>query len=101
MQEHRGAPFRGLSGGFDVQKDSIDADDKKDELKWNFRVLGMTCATCSRIVERALKKTEGVSFASVNLATDSAFVITSPDVTMDALAEAVKNAGYEIAQDVP
>ncbi len=101
MREHRDAPFRGLSGGFDVQKNSIDADDKKDELKWNFRVLGMTCATCSRIVERALKKTEGVSFASVNLATDSAFVITSPDVTMEALAEAVKNAGYEIARDVP
>ena len=77
------------------------AADEINELKWNFRVLGMTCATCSRIVERALKKTEGVSFASVNLATDSAFVVASPDVTMEKLEEAVKNAGYEVAKDVP
>lgn len=73
----------------------------EQEIKWNFRVLGMTCTTCSRIVERALKKVPGVIFASVNLATESAFVLAEPRVREDALEAAVKKSGYEIVKDVP
>ncbi|MDO4988432.1 MAG: cation-translocating P-type ATPase [Synergistes sp.] len=71
--------------------------DGEQSVKWNFRIFGMTCTTCSRLAERALKKTTGVEFASVNLTTESAFVIASPDVTWDILQSAVKNAGYEAA----
>ena len=35
---------------------------------------GMHCAACVRRVEKALLKVEGVSFASVNLADQTAFV---------------------------
>ena len=35
---------------------------------------GMTCASCSTRVERALQKVPGVTQASVNLATESARV---------------------------
>ena len=35
---------------------------------------GMTCATCSGRVERALRKVPGVQSATVNLATESARV---------------------------
>jgi Cu+-exporting ATPase len=37
-------------------------------------VSGMTCAACARAIERALSSTEGVSRASVNLATNTATV---------------------------
>ncbi len=37
-------------------------------------VTGMTCATCSRRVEKALKKVPGVLDASVNLASEQASV---------------------------
>lgn len=72
-----------------------------EENKWNFRILGMTCTTCSRIIERALKKVPGVSFVSVNLATESAFVLAAPDVTEAQLEEAVKKSGYEIVRNAP
>ena len=71
------------------------------ENKWNFRILGMTCTTCSRIVERALKKVPGVTFVSVNLATESAFVLTGPQVTEQTLEEAVSKSGYSIVRDAP
>ncbi|MCB1989139.1 MAG: heavy metal translocating P-type ATPase, partial [Burkholderiaceae bacterium] len=62
---------------------------------------GMTCATCSGRVERALRKVPGVQSATVNLATETARVqFSAPDggdaTAMDALLRrAVRNAGYE------
>lgn len=62
---------------------------------------GMTCASCSGRVERALRKVPGVQSATVNLATESARVqFAAPEggdaAAMDALLRrAVRNAGYE------
>jgi len=39
-----------------------------------FPVTGMTCASCVRRIEKALAKVDGVSSASVNLATERATV---------------------------
>lgn len=75
--------------------------ENKNENKMAFRVTGMTCATCSKIVERALTKTPGVSFASVNLATESAFVIADSSVEQEQLSRAVEKVGYHVLQDVP
>src|SRR5699024_5663401 len=59
-------------------------------------VQGMTCANCSGRVERALNKAEGVSEASVNLATERATVSFDPAGTSaDELLETVRRAGYE------
>lgn len=71
------------------------------ENKMNFRVTGMTCATCSRIVERALSKVDGVNFVSVNLATDSVFVAADSGVSFEMLEEAVRKSGYAILKDAP
>ncbi|MCE5259841.1 MAG: heavy metal translocating P-type ATPase [Chloroflexi bacterium] len=58
---------------------------------------GMTCAACVRSVERALKRTEGVLDASVNLATERASVLYLPTIaTLDVLAKAVADAGYQV-----
>jgi len=60
-------------------------------------VKGMTCASCASHVERALKSTEGVASASVNLATEQARVEFQPDVlNLKKLVEAVHETGYEI-----
>jgi len=67
--------------------------------KRSFRVTGMTCATCARTVERALKKVKGVDFAAVNLATETAFVILDKGVPQEVLEEAVKNVGYGVSYE--
>jgi Cu+-exporting ATPase len=56
-------------------------------------IAGMTCASCVARVEKALGRVPGVFSATVNLATESAEVVTlSPDVAP--LLAAVARAGY-------
>ncbi|HEU5101305.1 MAG TPA: heavy metal translocating P-type ATPase [Roseiflexaceae bacterium] len=66
-------------------------------------VTGMTCASCVNRVEKALKKTDGVLDATVNLATERASVTYAPGVAdFAALQAAVEAAGYGViapAQD--
>ena len=56
---------------------------------------GMTCASCVRRVERALKLVPGVVSAEVNLATERARVRVASSASPDQLAAAVQKAGYE------
>src|ERR671921_2456606 len=58
-------------------------------------VMGMTCASCVRRVERTLSKKEGVAEASVNFAAEKASVTYEPDATNpDELIRAIRDAGY-------
>jgi Cu+-exporting ATPase len=58
-------------------------------------ILGMTCASCVRRVERALAKVPGVTAASVNLATERASVdFDTTSVAPTDLITAVERAGY-------
>jgi len=60
---------------------------------------GMTCASCSSAVERALKKQKGVSSVSVNLTTNKATLSYDPSlVKMSALKAAVDKAGYKASE---
>jgi Cu+-exporting ATPase len=64
-------------------------------------VRGMTCASCVSRVERALERVEGVSEATVNLATEKATVRHAASHEMAAsLEEAVRKAGYDVAEEV-
>ena len=65
-----------------------------EALQTRLTVEGMTCASCSGRVEKALAAIPGVTSAQVNLATGSATVLHSPAVTPQALAEAVTAKGY-------
>lgn len=58
-------------------------------------ILGMTCASCVRRVEKAIAAVPGVSEASVNLATERAQVRLSDGGQTQAIAEAIRKAGYE------
>ena len=64
---------------------------------FRFGVSGMTCASCVRRVERGLLTVPGVSAASINLATETAEVTATGAVPLQALADAVRQAGYEVA----
>ena len=57
---------------------------------------GMTCASCSRRVEKALEKVSGVS-ATVNYATGVAFAEVEPNVTDEELVSAIEKTGYTAA----
>ena len=56
---------------------------------------GMTCASCSAAVERAIKRLDGVTEASVNLATNrAAFTYDPAKVKLSQIRAAVSKAGY-------
>ena len=57
---------------------------------------GMTCASCVARVEKKLGKLDGVT-ASVNLATESAHIVLTRDVSDDELIATVARAGYTAA----
>jgi Cu+-exporting ATPase len=57
-------------------------------------ISGMTCASCSARVEKALGKVPGVLEANVNLATEQATVKLAQGTSPAALIAAVERAGY-------
>lgn len=59
------------------------------------KIEGMTCAACAKAVERASKKLEGVSEASVNFASEKLNIkFDSSRVSIDDIQKAVAKAGY-------
>ncbi len=59
-------------------------------------ITGMSCASCQAHVERALRKTTGVSSAQVNLMNHRARVTYDPATAKpDQLIDAVREAGYD------
>ena len=65
-------------------------------IKKTFSIEGMHCASCVRVLERALKKIPGVMTATANLATEKATVAYDGERVADKqLASAVANAGYK------
>ncbi|MBP7832425.1 MAG: copper-translocating P-type ATPase [Candidatus Levybacteria bacterium] len=64
-------------------------------VKKSFPIRGMHCASCVGVTERALKKTQGVTDAVVNLATEKATVSFDPErCTPSQLAKSINETGY-------
>ncbi len=72
---------------------------RADVARLAFGVRGMSCASCVSHVESALRDVEGVTTASVNLATERAQVERTQEANAAAIAKAVKDAGYEPAAE--
>ncbi len=71
-----------------------------EEIKKTYPIKGMHCASCVRVIERAVKKIDGVTDCNVNLATEQATVTYNKNkVTKDHIASAVKNVGYRALID--
>jgi copper chaperone len=63
----------------------------------HLKVQGMTCGNCARSVERKLVATPGVTKARVDLDAAQATVeFDGSRVQPEALAEAVRQLGYEV-----
>lgn len=66
----------------------------------SFAIEGMNCASCAAHVEKAAAKVEGISFASVNLATERLTITYDEKKTSPGLvADAVTRAGYKAIDD--
>jgi P-type Cu+ transporter len=71
--------------GYGVRTEKIELD-----------IYGMTCAACSARIEKGLNKLNGVTKATVNLATESGTVEYQPGVVnLEDILEKVKKLGYE------
>ncbi|MFC3038728.1 heavy metal translocating P-type ATPase [Virgibacillus xinjiangensis] len=64
--------------------------------KVEFDVTGMTCAACSSRIEKVLNKQEGISQASVNLASESASIEYNPGMVEEAdIIGRIQKLGYD------
>ncbi len=73
------------------------AETSVENLRQQFPVIGMTCASCARSVEIGLRRVPGVRSATVNLATNTAQVEYAPaEVTPTMLKEALQHIGYDL-----
>ncbi|OGF90981.1 copper-translocating P-type ATPase [Candidatus Giovannonibacteria bacterium RIFCSPLOWO2_02_FULL_45_14] len=62
-----------------------------------YRVIGMHCASCSSIIEKTLKKIEGVDFAEVNYATEKAKISFDDSKTNPRdLSKHIEPLGYSL-----
>ena len=57
-------------------------------------IQGMTCASCSGRIERALQSLDGVEQVQVNLATEQAHVVSR--LSLAELVQTIEKAGYEV-----
>ncbi len=74
--------------GYDAQLET-----KKTILK----IGGMTCASCAQTIEKALKRTEGIIEANVNLASEKAVVrYDSEDIDYEGIKRVIEATGYQV-----
>lgn len=67
------------------------------KVKETYPVLGMTCASCVRKIETVLGKTEGISEASVNFASEKVTIEYDNDkIDLDKIEKIIKSLGYEL-----
>jgi len=61
------------------------------------RIGGMTCASCAQTIENALKKTEGILEANVNLASEKAVVVYDvQEINYEGIKKVIESTGYEV-----
>jgi len=87
-----------LPAGFSLVKMKLKKEKKivMNTTKKTFSIKGMHCASCVRVLERTLKKIDGIKDANVNLVTEKATVsFDSQKVKDEDLLTAVANVGYQ------
>ncbi|WML37346.1 heavy metal translocating P-type ATPase [Clostridium sp. OS1-26] len=99
-----------LNVSFDTSKVSV-ADIRKaiekagykaqaEAVNKTLKIEGMTCAACSKAVERVTKKLDGVLEANVNLATEKLNVSFEPSkVKLSDIKKAIEKSGYKALEE--
>ncbi|MBE0451419.1 MAG: copper-translocating P-type ATPase [Clostridia bacterium] len=69
---------------------------KEDTIQIGFKVEGMTCSSCSSIVQKKLSSLDGITYANVNIATEKGQVqYDSSKIDIQTIVNAVDNLGYK------
>ena len=77
------------------QSAPLSAPQSGSEKKVTFRVSGMHCASCAGIIEKSIKKLEGIAYVQVSFAAQKAQVTFNPQQSSEeAIIERIKKAGY-------
>ncbi len=77
----------------------IPVDEEKTR-RINIKIGGMSCASCAARIEKALKGIDGVKYASVNFATETATIEYYPEVAsiLD-FRESIEKLGYRVISE--
>ncbi|NLF88230.1 copper-translocating P-type ATPase [Candidatus Bathyarchaeota archaeon] len=68
--------------------------------KLDLNIGGMSCINCARSIEKALKKLDGVTQATVNLAAEKALIDYNPDVVdQKTIEDTITEVGYQVIHD--
>ena len=80
----------------DLEKAVTDAGYRVVNEKITLKIGGMTCATCAKTIESALKKLDGISNVNVNLGAEKVYITYNPAMTtMAETKKAIEGAGYQ------
>ncbi|TCT14310.1 Cu+-exporting ATPase [Natranaerovirga pectinivora] len=61
----------------------------------DFKIKGMSCASCAMNIEKNLQKKEGVIEVSINFASEKAHLTIDSNTDTDAIIKQINNLGYE------
>lgn len=79
-----------------VEKAGYKALEENGAKEVTIAIGGMTCAACARTVEKAVNKVDGVTYGSVNFATEKATISYDPGkVRLSEIKDAITKAGYK------
>ncbi|KXZ20100.1 copper-exporting P-type ATPase CopA [Bacillus nakamurai] len=72
----------------------------KEHKEMTIQVAGMTCAACAARIEKGLKRMDGVTDASVNLALETSNISYDPDkIESEAIKEKIEKLGYHVVTE--
>ncbi|EKD89794.1 MAG: Heavy metal translocating P-type ATPase, partial [uncultured bacterium] len=78
-----------------IKEEQTNISTVNSQQRINLSLSGMHCSSCAALIEKSLKKVEGVSKANVNFAAEKALVFYDRNRTsVENLISAVKKAGY-------
>jgi len=65
-----------------------------------FNISGMHCASCSAIIENALKNEEGIKSINVNFATEKAYLeFNSIEISISRIQKIIEKLGYKATEE--
>ncbi len=81
-----------------VTSESAEEPRRNEEMKYELMIQGMMCGHCQKHVNDALSAMEGVSAVEVNLDSGIAAVTAEREISMDAFASVIEDAGYTLVK---
>lgn len=74
-------------------------NENKNLVKQEFKIKGMHCASCVTVIEKSLKKNQGVIEAIVNLANENVVVSYTPDlIDENKIIKSIEQSGYKVVK---